>query len=92
MTSIKEYDGRTIIEDVEYTSATVLKRTPDRSTVLVKLQDGVNLLIEITTTWFAGQGDKKIYDVYSGMNVDKLAEEYEKCNCVAHNLLLEMKA
>lgn len=92
MTFRTDYDGQSILENVEFDSAVVLKRTPDRSTVLVKLKDGVNLLIEVTTTWFPGQGDKRIYDVHSGVNVDKLAAEHAKCECVAHKLLLEMKA
>lgn len=92
MTFRTDYDGRSIMENVEYVSAVVLKRTLDTTDVLVKLQDGSNLLIHVTKQSFAGQEDKMYYEVHAGANVDKLAKEHAKCDCVAHKLLLEMKA
>lgn len=88
----KDYCGKRILENAEYQTATVLKRNPDETSVLVKLHDGTNLLIVRTLVSFQGNDNIVRFTVHAGVSVDKLAQQTTQHNNMAHNLLLEMRA
>lgn len=92
MALAKDYCGKRILENAEYQVATVLKRNPDETSVLVKLHDGTNLLIIRTLVSFQGHDNTVRFTVHTGMGVDKLAQQTAQHNNMAHNLLLEMRA
>lgn len=87
MTFRKDYDGRAIIENAEYVSATVLKRTLDSVSILVELHDGTNLLIQRTNPY----ENKYHYVVHTGIGVNQLAQQTKQTGNMAHSLLLEMR-
>lgn len=90
LADIPRYDGKNILEGLNFKSAIRVQDTVNGVTWLVETITGKNILIEVSVISYLGTTNEKHYRVYYGIRVDEFKQQFNSTQSNSHHLLTQM--